>query len=365
MDYVSHFLRSLGGRKLNSNDLIEVKFYDFLVKDNQDNTSNCHTDDRFYKFMIDCTKKLDIVPEVIYFGSMAEGFSLVDNKRFLDEIELLYPNTAIELVCEACVSASAVIIEFYRSKYSSALIFLLETQGELYQIGLNIVGLAQGDTGFKVREGVACLYLEKSAPDVISNDSILITGCSLLSQSAGLGGTTRYLTAIAERIKRLCPNNSSRIVSVGMLGQWSEQIEKGLNILLPDKLHSDKWLESIEHMRGHLFSVKPVADLKRYGKDNDWTGLTVLSIGFGGRFGIVKFSRLADIDDTNLGFDTERNCVEFNYEHDYGLWQSIIDEYVITNDKKRFQSQLTETLKCISRNTSNNYYKWRIKEIAL
>jgi hypothetical protein len=188
------------------------------------------------------------------------------------------------------------------------------------------------------------------------NDGLAIENCQILSQKAGMTGTPGLIKELHEVIGNL--DDNTRPVCFNISSQWGKCLLRGLHNRLGDDQTS--WLPSAEQCGHHYLSLKPLFELQLYRDELKHNKLLLLTLGGGGRVGVLQLGQNAGADIVLPQASYETHCL-----------QTDINGYSVAlalrlDDKSAFYQQMRITLKYPRsryRGRANHYFKWSMDHL--
>jgi hypothetical protein len=207
----------------------------------------------------------------------------------------------------ACTGWHATILEFARSPAATAQVFLLEFPRHYTQGVLDRAGIGQQGEGLLAQEGVGMVRLRKKRRETLEPGDVVITECVILAQARGLQGTTDLLAKLATHLVRRQRSSALIMdcVSFSIASTWSAYLAAGFaQLVWPQLPDGTRLLPGIEPDRRHWLTLKPVREYLVYGEGLTQRGLTILTLGAGGRLGMICLTIAAALDGGAVALDT-------------------------------------------------------------
>lgn len=232
-------------------------------------------------------------PNLVIYASSAEAgwVALPAVVAEIAAIKHRHPDARHAFVSMGCLGLHAAILEAQRSQAESVLIFLVEAPGYYLQDMLNIAGLGVGAEGLSAVEGAATLHLVRS--ETVANDGYGLSMATILAKTPGPGGTLRLLEKLEAVLEPLTAEPSGvDVVSFRMYSRWCDQLLQGFSHLIQAKwTNGTRLLDSYEADCHHNLTVKPLRELAMYGASATQRPLVILTLGAGGRMGVLVLMR--------------------------------------------------------------------------
>lgn len=306
-------------------------------------------------------------PESIILSSSSELFILTapEAKSFMQAVCSMFPKASVRFSSLACLGFYAAVLDFLQSGDRNALVLLLETPGFLPQYCLNAIGAGQGGIGLNAQEGFAVAYLEKIPRERLKVGMMIVNDCQIFGQPEKINGVLKCIRKSADCIMRLQSEFHSKIVSFELPLQWSEQMLKGFRRTLSDPHKPENWLKGCETEARHYLTLKPIMELSLHKDVLKETGLITLTLGAGGRLGLLQVSRHNDgnpsISSRRQKGITPRIC---DFNSDLKKYRSIADCFSSPGNWPRIYEEIRQNLyyfKTPAERKDNLFYKWILK----
>jgi hypothetical protein len=310
----------------------------------------------------------NINPDSLYISSSSELFVFSDNSVlvFFKSLCSYFINCPVVFLAQACLCLNASILDFIKSDFRRSFIILLEYPLEYQQHCLDAVGIGTGGLGLQGVEGCGFAYVEKILPEEVRTSDMIISDCQILTVPHGISSTIQLSRKITQHLMKIRRKQIFKIISFQLPIEWSEQLTKALDRILPEDVSSKHWIPSCETERTHFLTLKPLLELQRHSNilviDKE-VGINILTLGAMGRVGSLFIS----LKNNGMKFDTFNGRTTY-YEYDFYCeldeYMSISKKYGETNDLLWLHKQIRQRLKYMSREKErrdNEYYIWRTK----
>lgn len=306
-------------------------------------------------------------PESIILSSSSElfFFTAPGAESFMQAVRRIFPESSVRFTSLACLGFYAAVLDFLHSGDKNTLILLLETPRLLQQHCLNAIGAGQRGLGLNAEEGFAAAYLEKVPRDRLEAGMLVINDCQIFGQPEKINGILECIRKSADSIMRLQSEFPSRIVSFELPLQWCEQMLKGFRQILPDPHKPDNWLKGCETEARHYLTLKPLLELALHKDELRETGLITLTLGAGGRLGLLQISHNND-SNPNI-FCQRQNGIKprtFNFYSDLKKYRKVADCLSSPDNWPLVYEQIRQNLyyfKTPAERRDNLFYKWVVK----
>lgn len=225
------------------------------------------------------------LPKEVVLVSAGEVKPLIDADVFAF-YEWLKPQVELRFVSAACVSLHAAILDFYHSESSERLVISLELNKTIQQGCLNSLGIGNDpeQDGLDVVAGVGCCLLSRH----YQAGDLVITQCEIMSQPLGVSGIHAVISHLSSTLTQL--PETVLPVSFDICSDWGKNLWKGLSARLNSVQFEREWLASAEQDEKHLLTLKPLHELAMYHEVLQATPLFLITLGGGGRVGLLQVS---------------------------------------------------------------------------
>ncbi|CQJ56178.1 Uncharacterised protein [Yersinia intermedia] len=185
----------------------------------------------------------------------------------------------------ACASWYAALLEFERSPYRHAELWVIETSASFIQERLDCAGLGNGGAGLSVQPGIARMVLQKCRAEPGDN---VLEACALFAKPAGLRGTEQLIKRYGHWLAEgLGDEPCADWVSFAIATDWSTQLLAGLSHWFPQMMDRLALLPSMETDIIHLMAMKPLYELHRELAQTRVRPLFITTLAAGGRIGCI------------------------------------------------------------------------------
>ncbi|WP_340617571.1 hypothetical protein [Xenorhabdus entomophaga] len=228
-----------------------------------------------------------IDPELFLFCSSGEQGILQQRKvsEWMNKGSRQQLRPQCAFVSMACASWYAAILEFERSPFHTAELWVLETSSSFVQERLDSAGLGKGGEGLQAKPGIARMVVHKCQPQ---EGDIVLSACSLFAKPPGLRGTELLVRRYGEWLDvNSTAHQSADWVSFSIATGWSAQLWAGLFCWFPEVMSRLKQRPSMETDVCHLLAMKPMHELHRELRHPLAHPLIITTLAAGGRVGCI------------------------------------------------------------------------------
>jgi len=306
-------------------------------------------------------------PESIILSSSSELFIFTapEAKSFIHAVCRIFPKASVRFSSLACLGFYAAVLDFLQSGDRNSLVLLLETPRFLQQYCLNAINAERKDNSLNAQEGFAVAYLEKIPRDRLKAGMMIVNDCQIFGQPEKINGILECIQKGADCIMRFQSELHSKIVSFELPVQWSDQMLKGFRQTLPDPYKPKNWLKGCETKSKHYMTLKPLLELSLYKDELKETGLISLTLGAGGRLGLLQVSNHNDANPSISCWPQKgikpRTC---NFDSDLEKCRKVADCFSSPGNWPRIYEQIRQNLyyfKTPAERRDNLFYKWILK----
>jgi hypothetical protein len=295
---------------------------------------------------------LESLPKQVTLVSAGEVSVLLD-PVVIDFCHWLKAHCQVTFISAACTSLHAAILDFNQSDAASTVVISLELEKTLQQGCLDSLGIGvdKGQDGLDVVPSVGFIMLDRG-----SKGGLAIEQCQILSQQIGLNGTTGLIRELLQLLNNLDKNVLP--VSFNISSLWGKSLLRGLTKRLGSQ--QSNWLASAEQCGRHYLSLKPLFELQLYQKSLDEHKLLLMTLGGGGRVGILQLGQNTGATVTLPPASCESYCLSDDIA---GYCAALA---LAPYDKAAFYQQMRTTLKYPRsryRGRSNHYFKWSMDQL--
>lgn len=281
--------------------------------------------------------------------------ALLANQAVFEFCQKLAQHTQTQFISAACTSIHAAILDFYHSDEQSCTIIALELNQSRQQDCLDAldIGISCIEDGLDVVPSCAILRLTKQSEQSTNSPAYYIHDCQILSQQAGMRGTTD----LVKRLSQYIGQSEGRKVSFAISSKWGLSVLNGVDAKI-----KPNWLASAEQDQKHYLSVKPILELQRYQQQLQAVPLLLITLGGGGRVGLLQLSTSKQYNTTQELTLPQSSFEMHDIQQDIDKFKTaehlkvnnIVDSYqLIRNTLKYPRSRY--------RGMDNHYFKWSIQ----
>ena len=306
---------------------------------------------------------LDSKPTNIRIISAGEC-SMFTSSIILDFCQKLAATAPTQFISAACTSVNAAILDFYHSNESDCVIIALELDRNRQQDCLDAldIGISRIEDGLDVKP--SCGLLQLTRCDKQQNSSAYyIQDCQILSQQAGMRGTTN----LVKRLSHYIEQSEGQKVSFAISSKWGLSVLAGVNAKLSANSNKGQaWLASAEQGQSHYLSVKPILELQSYHEQLNHSPLLIITLGGGGRVGLLKLNCTSDEKSQNTTILPQSSFENHDINQDIDNFNTAI--HIKNNNANN--SNLEDSYQLIRttlkyprsryRGLDNHYFKWSL-----
>lgn len=305
-------------------------------------------------------------PDSIVLSSSSELFLFVnlDAASFLNSIKELFPDIPIRYISQACLGFYAALLDFHASSAKHSLIFLLESPVAYQQYCLNAIGVGFQGLGFNAQEGCAVLRVEKVQSNDLKPGMLAINACRIFSQSKKINGVAELVKKAVRYLSMIQAQIPSKFVTFELFSPWSAQMIKGFDQWLPKEYEPACWLQGCETESKHYLTMKPLIELDQYEDELNNNGLILMTLGAGGRLGVIQVSKFNNTDPIAYLDQEPINNQSYDFHSDLDDCLAIAEQFNMSGDHARLCEHIGKKLNYIQKNSQrhdNEFYSWVVR----
>ena len=126
--------------------------------------------------------------------------------------------------------------------------------------------------------------LEKKSIERLEEDALAVGVAKIYSETSGIRKSFSVVKKMREDFGSFA--KSIQFVSFEVCSSWSKEMKRCFLMFCED-FFAKSWLDSVENDQRHYLSLKPLMELSLYHKQALKNPLAFLTLGAGGRFGVL------------------------------------------------------------------------------